>query len=171
MWEEFELAQSHKFNPTLSTLSALASPDAQHLQSELDIFQRRAPGKKLEPLKYHTPLAARANDGTPVYEHFAGVRLHQSVDDSQQRRLAAAARSQESDKFGCESIARETSSMTWITLELSRRKLFLRLLISSFDALTQSGSESRRSLLDERGIYDVFHLHGAPYRTGALVEG
>src|SRR5712671_2349121 len=97
----FELPEVHQAQKVPSLLFPLGLTHAFHLHAELDILADRKPREQSEFLKNQNAVCAWTMDRLTVDQHLAGSRLVQAGDQMQQRRFAAAGRSDDTQKFPC----------------------------------------------------------------------
>jgi hypothetical protein len=70
-----------------------------HFEAECYVFDRRSPGKQIEALKHHGAAMTRSLAFGTVDQNRSRIWIDQSVDDAQERRLAATAGPDNSDEL------------------------------------------------------------------------
>src|SRR5476651_2652049 len=97
----YEFLQVDQLELLARDLLALLLRHALHFQSERDISQRRAPGKQLRKvLKHDAAIHSMSGHGLAADADLSAGRHEKPRDDIEQRRLAAARRTHETQKFG-----------------------------------------------------------------------
>src|SRR5262249_41885902 len=96
----FKSAQTNKFKIVFGYFTTV--PICQvwlKFESEKNVSKDIQPGKKSWFLKHNKPFTPRSCHRLAVGQHRTAVRLFQAGNNIEQRRLAAAARADETDKF------------------------------------------------------------------------